>query len=194
MPTGLPSWRHLDLNLRSCGLRGHATYAPDEPALAARLRAETALGEAWRCCAAGRLSPGSPRDGSGGRGAACGAGRSRTLVLRLLAVEGDPRASSSCSPGDPGASTDRDRPATGLRQLPAAAHSGLPRLGIDHTPARSISSVPPSRRTTPGPRRRGGPRVWRAPACRVDGSVAHASLGRVCRSGGDHRVHPVGDL
>ena len=90
MPTGLLPWRHLDLNLRSCGLHGHATYAPDEPELAARLRADTALGEAWRCLRCGAFVAGAPH----GRGPADeaplvlrGAALKDALVLRLLALE-----------------------------------------------------------------------------------------------------------
>jgi uncharacterized membrane protein (DUF2068 family) len=39
----------VDFALRSCGLRGHATFVPDEPALRERLKASTPVGEAWRC-------------------------------------------------------------------------------------------------------------------------------------------------
>jgi uncharacterized membrane protein (DUF2068 family) len=39
----------VDFALRSCGLRGHATFAPDEPNLRERLKADTPAGEAWRC-------------------------------------------------------------------------------------------------------------------------------------------------
>jgi hypothetical protein len=39
----------MDVALHACGIRGHATFAPDEPELAARLRVETPAGDAWRC-------------------------------------------------------------------------------------------------------------------------------------------------
>ena len=80
----------LDWSLRSCGRRGHATYAPDEPELRARLHAETPIGTAWRCLRCGDFVLGEPR----GHGPAVDAPeviRGRALrdlvVLRLLAVE-----------------------------------------------------------------------------------------------------------
>lgn len=80
----------LDFALRSCGLHGHATFAPDEPELAARLRVDTPVGEAWRCLRCETFVVGAPR----GRGPADTAPevprgrllRDRTL-MRLLAVE-----------------------------------------------------------------------------------------------------------
>lgn len=42
--------------LITCGLGGHVTYAPDDAALAARLRASTGLGEVWRCLRCGDFS------------------------------------------------------------------------------------------------------------------------------------------
>jgi uncharacterized membrane protein (DUF2068 family) len=80
----------MDWNLRTCGRRGHVTYAPDEPALAARLRVETAQGEAWRCLrcgdyALGEAAGSGPADEAPAvpRGAAI---RDR-LIIRLLAIE-----------------------------------------------------------------------------------------------------------
>jgi uncharacterized membrane protein (DUF2068 family) len=80
----------MDWNLRACGRRGHVTYAPDEEALAARLRVETAQGEAWRCLrcgdyALGEAAGGGPADEAPAvpRGAAI---RDR-LIIRLLAIE-----------------------------------------------------------------------------------------------------------
>jgi uncharacterized membrane protein (DUF2068 family) len=80
----------VDWNLRGCSRHGHATYAPDEEALASRLRATTPAGEAWRCLRCGAFVPGEPA----GRGPADGAPivlRGRALrdatVLRLFAVE-----------------------------------------------------------------------------------------------------------
>ena len=82
--------RKFDWSVRSCGLHGHVTYRPDESALAERLRAETAVGEAWRClrCAA---FVGGPPHGSGPADDAPLVLRGRELrdafVLRLLAAE-----------------------------------------------------------------------------------------------------------
>ena len=80
----------MDWNLRACSRRGHATYAPDDEALAARLQASTPVGEAWRCLRCGTFVPGEPA----GRGPADHAPivlRGRALrdatVLRLFAVE-----------------------------------------------------------------------------------------------------------
>lgn len=76
--------------LRACGRRGHLTYAPTEDESAGRLRATTALGEAWRCLRCGDWVLGDPA----GRGPAAQAPvppRGRALrqlaLLRLLAVE-----------------------------------------------------------------------------------------------------------
>lgn len=80
----------LNFALRSCGLRGHATFAPDEPELRERLRADTPVGEAWRCLRCETFVVGPPRR----RGPADTAPeiprgrllRDRTL-MRVLAVE-----------------------------------------------------------------------------------------------------------
>ena len=80
----------VDWNLRSCARRGHATYAPDEQALAARLRADTPAGDAWRCLRCGDFVPGEPA-GHGPADHAPLVLRGRALrdatVLRLFAVE-----------------------------------------------------------------------------------------------------------
>jgi uncharacterized membrane protein (DUF2068 family) len=80
----------MDWNLRTCGRRGHVTYAPTEDQLRTRLRADTPVGEAWRCLRCGDFVIGEPA----GRGPADNAPivlRGRELrdavVLRLLAVE-----------------------------------------------------------------------------------------------------------
>ena len=93
MRVGRDNRRHflrLDWSLRSCGRRGHATYAPDEPELRERLRAETPIGTAWRCLRCGDFVVGEPA----GHGPAADAPeviRGRALrdlvILRLLAVE-----------------------------------------------------------------------------------------------------------
>jgi uncharacterized membrane protein (DUF2068 family) len=92
---GSPWWqfwarRRRNWDLRSCARHGHATYRPDETDLAERLRATTAVGEAWRCLRCGAFVPGPP-NGSGPAGDAPLVLRGRALrdafVLRLLAAE-----------------------------------------------------------------------------------------------------------
>jgi uncharacterized membrane protein (DUF2068 family) len=80
----------IDFSLRACSRHGHATYAPDEPDLRARLHVETVAGEAWRCLRCETFVVGPPR----GRGPASEAPevpRGRFLrdlfIMRLLAVE-----------------------------------------------------------------------------------------------------------
>jgi uncharacterized membrane protein (DUF2068 family) len=87
------TWRPLrdfDWNLRACGRRGHATYAPTEPALASKLQAMTPSGHAWRCLRCGDYVVGEPW-GSGPAVDAPIVLRGKALrdafVLRLLAVE-----------------------------------------------------------------------------------------------------------
>lgn len=83
-------WRRFSWELRSCGLHGHATYAPDESELAARLLAHTPSGAAWRCLRCGSYVAGSPRV-AGPADEAPLVLRGRALrdafVLRFLAVE-----------------------------------------------------------------------------------------------------------
>ncbi|MER5637647.1 DUF2127 domain-containing protein [Kitasatospora sp. NPDC002227] len=80
----------IDWNRRTCSRRGHTTYAPTEPALNARLRADTALGEAWRCLRCGDFALGEPH-GSGPAENAPLVPRGKALrdifVLRFLALE-----------------------------------------------------------------------------------------------------------
>jgi uncharacterized membrane protein (DUF2068 family) len=80
----------VDWNLRTCGRRGHVTYAPTEPGLRARLHTGTAVGEAWRCLRCGDFALG-PAKLSGPADDAPIVLRGRALrdavVLRLLAVE-----------------------------------------------------------------------------------------------------------
>lgn len=83
-------WRNFDWSLRSCGVRGHVTYRPDEPALAERLRAETAIGEAWRCLRCEDFVPGPPHGSGPARDAPLvlrGSALKDAVVLRVLAVE-----------------------------------------------------------------------------------------------------------
>ncbi|BBZ53060.1 DUF2127 domain-containing protein [Mycolicibacterium phocaicum] len=80
----------VDFALRSCGLRGHATFAPDEPELAARLHVQTPVGEAWRCLRCETFVVGPPR-GKGPAESAPEVPRGRLLrdrvLMRVLAVE-----------------------------------------------------------------------------------------------------------
>ena len=80
----------VDFALRSCGLRGHATFAPDEPDLRERLKADTPAGEAWRCLRCETFVVGHPR-GSGPANTAPEIPRGRMLrdrtLMRALAVE-----------------------------------------------------------------------------------------------------------
>jgi len=76
--------------LKACGKHGHVTYAPTEPGLAARLRAQTGLGEAWRCLRCGTWVLGEPK-ASGPADQAPVPARGKALrqltILRVLAVE-----------------------------------------------------------------------------------------------------------
>src|SRR6202012_1428491 len=80
----------VDFALRSCGLRGHATFAPDEPQLRERLTADTPAGEAWRCLRCETFVVGSPRR-SGPANTAPEIPRGRLLrdrtLMRALAIE-----------------------------------------------------------------------------------------------------------
>lgn len=82
--------RHFDWSLRSCGVRGHLTYRPEEEDLAARLRAETAMGEAWRCLRCEDFVVGRPHGSGPAEDAPLvlrGNALKDALILRLLAVE-----------------------------------------------------------------------------------------------------------
>jgi uncharacterized membrane protein (DUF2068 family) len=80
----------VDFALRSCGLRGHATFAPDEPELRQRLKTDTPVGEAWRCLRCETFVVGPPRR-KGPASAAPEIPRGRLLrdrtLMRALAVE-----------------------------------------------------------------------------------------------------------
>ncbi len=80
----------VDFALRSCGLRGHATFAPDEPNLRERLKADTPVGEAWRCLRCETFVVGPPRR-SGPANTAPEIPRGRFLrdrtLMRALAIE-----------------------------------------------------------------------------------------------------------
>lgn len=80
----------VDFALRSCGLRGHATFAPDEPKLRERLAVDTPAGEAWRCLRCETFVVGPPRR-SGPANTAPEIPRGRFLrdrtLMRALALE-----------------------------------------------------------------------------------------------------------
>jgi uncharacterized membrane protein (DUF2068 family) len=80
----------VDWSLFGCGRAGHVTFAPVEPELRARLRAQLADGEAWCCLRCGAFVPGPP-DESGPAASAPVVPRGREvrskLILRLFALE-----------------------------------------------------------------------------------------------------------
>lgn len=80
----------MDWSLRTCGRRGHETFAPDEPDLRRRLTTETVVGTAWRCLRCGDFVVGAPA-GSGPADSAPEVPRGRLLrdrvIMRLLAAE-----------------------------------------------------------------------------------------------------------
>ncbi|MFI1292097.1 DUF2127 domain-containing protein [Streptomyces sp. NPDC020792] len=80
----------IDWDRRTCARKGHVTYAPDDPRLRIRLRAQTALGDVWRCLRCGDFTLGEPH-GSGPAGEAPLVPRGKVLrdlfILRFLAFE-----------------------------------------------------------------------------------------------------------
>jgi uncharacterized membrane protein (DUF2068 family) len=79
----------VDWNSVACG-RGHLTFAPDDPALHAHLRADTPVGEAWRCLRCGTFVPGKPRATGPAQDAPVplrGAELRDAIVLRFLSVD-----------------------------------------------------------------------------------------------------------
>jgi uncharacterized membrane protein (DUF2068 family) len=79
--------------LRACGRHGHETYrpaGPGEEALAARLRADTPGGEAWRCLRCGDFVVGPPAaEGPADEAPIVLRGKALrdAVILRILAVE-----------------------------------------------------------------------------------------------------------
>ena len=76
--------------LRTCGRKGHVTYRPAEEALAERLHAKTALGDAWRCLRCGDFILGGPAATGPAADAPLvlrGKALRSAIILRLLAVE-----------------------------------------------------------------------------------------------------------
>lgn len=80
----------MDWSLLGCGRGGHVTFAPEEPALRARLRVSGPAGDAWRCLRCGTFVPGQPGL-SGPVSAAPGVRRGKELrsilILRIFAIE-----------------------------------------------------------------------------------------------------------
>jgi uncharacterized membrane protein (DUF2068 family) len=80
----------VNWSLLTCGVRGHVSYAPEEPRLRARLHAISASGEAWRCLRCGAFVPGDPTS-SGPAAEAFVVRRDKELrgafILRFFAVE-----------------------------------------------------------------------------------------------------------
>ena len=85
----------MNWSLQVCAWRGHATYAPDEPELRARLRTDTVVGDAWRCLRCETFVAGSPKL-SGPADTAPEILRGRLLqdriITRVLAVDRGIRA------------------------------------------------------------------------------------------------------
>jgi uncharacterized membrane protein (DUF2068 family) len=76
--------------LVTCGLQGHATYAPDDEALADRLSGNTGLGEVWRCLRCGEFTLGRPaRHGPAEDAPMIMRGKAlrQAIIVRILAVE-----------------------------------------------------------------------------------------------------------
>ncbi len=76
--------------LRACARHGHATYAPDETDLAARLRGSSAAGQTWRCLRCGDFVPGAPHAHGPAENAPLvlrGKALRQATILRALAVE-----------------------------------------------------------------------------------------------------------
>jgi uncharacterized membrane protein (DUF2068 family) len=80
----------MDWNLYRCGRIGHATYAPDEPALREYLHVTAAGGELWRCLRCGTFVIGEPA-GTGPATQAPVVKRGKEirseLILRVFAIE-----------------------------------------------------------------------------------------------------------
>jgi uncharacterized membrane protein (DUF2068 family) len=80
----------MDWSLLGCGVKGHVTFAPDEPALRERLSVTTREGTGWRCLRCGTFVAGEPAL-SGPVTAAPRVRRGTELrsafILRLFAIE-----------------------------------------------------------------------------------------------------------
>jgi uncharacterized membrane protein (DUF2068 family) len=76
--------------LVTCALAGHATYAPDDRALADRLSGSTGLGEVWRCLRCGDFAIGEPHGSGRAEDAPMilrGKALRQSIIIRVLAVE-----------------------------------------------------------------------------------------------------------
>ncbi len=80
----------MDWNRRHCARRGHVLYAPVEPEYRDRIKAETALGPAWRCLRCGDFVLAEPKaTGPAAQAPVVPRGKvlRSLLIMRLLAVE-----------------------------------------------------------------------------------------------------------
>jgi uncharacterized membrane protein (DUF2068 family) len=80
----------VNWELRACARKGHVTFRPDEPELAQRLTAPTAVGVSWRCLRCGDFVVGEPALSGPAQDAPVllrGRALRDATVLRLLAVE-----------------------------------------------------------------------------------------------------------
>jgi uncharacterized membrane protein (DUF2068 family) len=80
----------VDWNLRTCGRRGHVTYAPTEHDLRRKLHTSTAVGEAWRCLRCGDFVLGPPRQSGPAENAPIvlrGRALRDAIILRVLSFE-----------------------------------------------------------------------------------------------------------
>jgi uncharacterized membrane protein (DUF2068 family) len=85
----------VDWNLRTCGRRGHVTYAPTEDDLRHKLHTRTAVGEAWRCLRCGDFVLGPPKQRGPAENAPIvlrGRALRDAIILRILAFERFARA------------------------------------------------------------------------------------------------------
>ncbi len=80
----------MDWNRRHCARRGHVLYEPVEPEYRDRIKAETALGPAWRCLRCGDFVLETPKATGPATDAPVvprGKALRSLLIMRLLAVE-----------------------------------------------------------------------------------------------------------
>jgi uncharacterized membrane protein (DUF2068 family) len=80
----------MDWNRRHCARRGHVLYEPVEPEYRDRIKAETALGPAWRCLRCGDFVLEAPKASGPAIDAPVvprGKALRSLLIMRLLAVE-----------------------------------------------------------------------------------------------------------
>lgn len=80
----------MDWNRRHCARRGHVLYEPVEPEYRDRIKAETALGPAWRCLRCGDFVLETPKASGPATDAPVvprGKALRSLLIMRLLAIE-----------------------------------------------------------------------------------------------------------